>query len=89
LCPGLAGNEWIAFAQRDGVPAAEFFLSLQFASGMSDIRAMLQQALKVFMETTNRRMAPGAEARAYADGAPLYQARANAIRSKGAAGQYP
>jgi hypothetical protein len=82
-------NEWVKFAQSAGIEAAELFLGLQFASSLSDVGTLLARVPPVFMTAVQTRMAPFAEARAYADGAPLYRARADAIRNKGNAGQYP
>jgi hypothetical protein len=75
----------------DARTAAQNWLRAQTAASRAEIQNTLligalresMRALKALMET-----APGAEPRAYGDGAPIYLARATAIRTKGDAGDY-
>ena len=81
-------HEWARIAQSDGIPAAEQFLFLRGTSSVNDVQTALAGVPKIVYDKTGSKMSPGAENRAYADGAPLYQARADSIRSKGTAGGY-
>ncbi len=75
----------------DAARAARNYLNAQTAASTEEIEdTLLGKAIDVsytvivaLMETP-----PGAEPRAYGDGAPIYQARADAIRTKGDAGDY-
>ena len=75
---------------QSGVTLARNWLNTQTAGSVADVNALLAQVPARVAATVDAAMAyPGREERAYADGAPLYLARANAIKTKGDAGQYP
>jgi len=66
------------------------WLNNQTANSEADVRTLLSRANDRLKSYARAKMTnPGKEARAYADGAPLYLARAQAIQSKGNAGDYP
>jgi hypothetical protein len=81
-------SEWVKIA-RDSLPQAQKWLMGKTASTPLEISFLLTDLGKQFMKTVGDKMRPGAEDRAYADGAPLYRARVNAIIAKGHAGGYP
>jgi hypothetical protein len=75
----------------DAATAAQNWLNAQTASSRTQIQnTLLRRALRESMTVLEALMetAPGAEQRAYGDGAPVYQARASAVRTKGDAGDY-
>jgi hypothetical protein len=75
----------------DAARAAQNWLSAQTAVSRAEIQnTLLTGSLRQSMTALNALMetAPGAEPRAYGDGAPVYLARAAAIRTKGDAGDY-
>ena len=76
---------------RDGATAAKNWLDAQTATSAASIRStLIPQAVTEGERVINTLMAtpPGKEERAYGDGAPLYQARADAIKAKGDVGDY-
>jgi len=70
--------------------AAQTWLNTQTASSASQVRnTLMPQARNQGVAAFNAKVAlPSAEGDAYGDGAPLYLARANSIKSKGDAGDY-
>ncbi|KPK05912.1 MAG: hypothetical protein AMJ56_15280 [Anaerolineae bacterium SG8_19] len=76
---------------REGFRAAKNWLGRQTSTSASHVRdTLLPQALTEGGRVLRARMAapPGAEPRAYGDGAPTYTARSNRIKTKGDADQY-
>src|SRR5262249_681581 len=75
---------------RAGVVAAQAWLNTKTASSVAQVNTLLGAVPGRVAATVSAAMSfPGREERAYGDGAPLYLARANAIKAKGDAGQYP
>ncbi|WP_030437491.1 hypothetical protein [Actinoplanes subtropicus] len=75
---------------RSGTAAAQAWLTAQNAGSVADIQALLAQVPgKVIAFSQAAMPYPAKEERAYGDGAPAYRARADAIRAKGAHGDYP
>jgi len=73
-----------------GVTEAVKWLTTQTASDEAGVRSLLGQARdKIIAYVRSKMVNPGKEERAYADGAPKYKARADAIKKKGDAGGYP
>jgi len=71
------------------VSAIKTFLDGRTASSAAEVRALLPAALTEGQRVFNALIAaPAGEGDAYADGAPLYQARADAITAKGDRGGY-
>ncbi|MCB0208686.1 MAG: LysM peptidoglycan-binding domain-containing protein [Anaerolineae bacterium] len=72
------------------VTAIENWLNSQTATSATEIRdTLLSQALAEGQRVFNAlASAPAAEGDAYGDGAPLYQARADAVKAKGDVGDY-
>jgi hypothetical protein len=74
---------------RQGLQVATNWLRTQSASSATEVQNLLPEAVNRIVQTINVGMAdPGSEERAYGDGAPLYQARADSIKRKGEAGDY-
>jgi hypothetical protein len=74
---------------REGVVAAQAWLNHQAAGSVAGVNALLAEVPGRVAADVGTAMAyPGSEERAYRDGAPLYLARANAIKAKGDAGAY-
>lgn len=74
---------------RARVAAIKAFLDGQMATTAADVRALLPMALAEGQRVFNAMIsAPAGEGDAYADGAPLYQARADAIQRRGDLGLY-
>lgn len=79
-------------AHTYGQPAFDFartWLTAQSANSAADATTLAQQVPGKMRESYNASYAPGKESRAYGDGAPLYLARATAVRNKGQSNQYP
>ncbi|GAB4190274.1 MAG: hypothetical protein OHK0022_02860 [Roseiflexaceae bacterium] len=75
---------------RQGVSTAQTWLNTQTAAAPPDVAALLAQVpQRVIAESQANMPYPAKEERAYGDGAPLYQARADAIKTKGDGGGYP
>lgn len=73
-----------------GVTEAVRWLTSQTASDEAGVRMLLSQTRdKILAYVRSKMVNPGKEERAYADGAPKYKARADAIKKKGDAGGYP
>jgi hypothetical protein len=73
-----------------GVTNAQAWLNTQTASSAADVQNLLTQVPGKVIATSQAAMTmPGKEERAYIAGAPLYSARAVAIKAKGDAGGYP
>lgn len=78
-------------AHTYGRPAFEFaqtWLSGQTAANEAEVRALVNQVPTKMHENYATAYAPGKETRAYGDGAPLYRARADAVKAKGDSGGY-
>lgn len=74
---------------RSGVTLAENWLNTKVAASVAEVNVLLGQVPARVAATVQAAMAyPGRELRAYGDGAPLYLARATAIKTKGDAGGY-
>jgi len=74
---------------RSGVTLAQNWLNGQPAASVAQVHTLLGQVPGRVAATVSAAMAyPGREIRAYGDGAPLYQARATAIKTKGDARGY-
>ncbi|HZP03459.1 MAG TPA: hypothetical protein VFB43_01075 [Terracidiphilus sp.] len=72
-----------------GVTDAQAWLNTKAAGNVAGVQAFLNQVPGRVANTVATGMAfPGLEERAYGDGAPLYRARANAIKQKGDANGY-
>lgn len=75
---------------REGVVAAQAWLNGQTAGSLAGVSTLLAEVPgRVHADVDTAMAFPGREERAYRDGAPLYLARANAIKAKGDAGKYP
>ncbi|HMG73694.1 MAG TPA: hypothetical protein VK582_09345 [Pyrinomonadaceae bacterium] len=73
-----------------GTTLAQNWLNTQTAGSVAAVNALLGQVPAKVAATVSAAMAyPGREERAYDDGAPSYQARADAIKKKGDAAGYP
>ena len=72
-----------------GVNDAQTWLNAQTASSAADVQALLAQVPAKVIATSDSKANPGKENRAYGAGAAAYATRANAITTKGNAGQYP
>lgn len=73
-----------------GVQDAQTWLNGQTAANVQAARSLLSRVPSRVADVRKRDMTPpGVEMRAYGDGAPLYKARADAIKAKGDAGSYP
>lgn len=80
-------TEYVDFG-RQGLTVAQNWLNAQTAATTDDVRTLLPQAQnRIFQLIIAAEGAP-MEQRAYGDGAPLYKARADAIKRKGEAGDY-
>jgi hypothetical protein len=74
---------------RNGVTVAQTWLNGQTAGSVAAVNALLGQVPGRVADVRRAAMTfPGREERAYADGAPLYLARANAVKAKGDANGY-
>lgn len=74
----------------EGRKLAQAWLNKQKVSGAGDVDTLLDQVPAYVEGHIQTKMAPpGREQRAYANGAPDYQARADAIKAKGDSGKYP
>jgi hypothetical protein len=74
---------------RNGVTMAQAWLNSQTAASVAAVNALLGQVPGRVADVRRAAMTyPGREERAYADGAPLYLARANAVKRKGDANGY-
>lgn len=74
----------------DGVVLADKWLNKQTASTEAEAIRKATQALDIVRSKVDTEMVvPASEKRAYGDGAPLYRARADAIKAKGDAKKYP
>jgi len=74
----------------EGVTDAQTWLNAQTASSVADVQNLLAHVPAKVVATSKAAMTmPGKEERAYTAGAPLYTARAAAIKTKGDAGSYP
>jgi hypothetical protein len=74
---------------RSGVSLAQTWLNGQTALSVADVNTLLGEVPARVIATRSAAMThPGREERAYGDGAPLYLARANAIKTKGDTGGY-
>lgn len=76
---------------REGFRAAQRWLGRQTSTSASHVRdTLIPQAVTEGGRVLRARMAapPGAEPRAYGDGAPVYTARKNLIKTKGDTDQY-
>jgi len=72
-----------------GTTTAQSWLLTQAASRVAEVQALLAQIPGKVINFVDAAMAyPAREERAYADGAPLYRARAGAIKAKGDRGEY-
>lgn len=81
-------NERVTFG-RSASTVAQNWLSTQTAASAGDVNTLLGQVPGRMLSTVAASMTfPAKEQRAYTDGAPLYQARADSIRAKGAAHLY-
>lgn len=69
---------------------AQTWLSAQTASSASQIETLLMPRAYAVARLTKKRLSnqPSTEGDTYGDGAPLYQARADSIKTKGDAGDY-
>ncbi|HET6467780.1 MAG TPA: hypothetical protein VFG43_05310 [Geminicoccaceae bacterium] len=75
---------------KAAVAAEEAALNKQTAATMDEVKQLLKDIPDRIIQARAAGMTPPAsEDRAYADGAPLYKARADAIRTQGKAGKYP
>jgi hypothetical protein len=75
-----------------GQPAFEFaqtWLGTQTAADDAGVTTLVNQVPDKMHESYAASYAPGKESRAYGDGAPSYQARADAVKTKGDGGGYP
>jgi hypothetical protein len=73
-----------------GVTAAQAWLNGHAAAKVAAVQRLVNQVPgRVANTVANGMQAPAREQRAYADGAPFYLARANAIKAKGDAHGYP
>jgi hypothetical protein len=75
---------------RKGASDAEKWLGSQVAARKEDVPALLDTAWtnQIFQVWDRFTDPPAVEERAYADGAPSYQARADSIKAKGDKGDY-
>src|SRR5215471_14382563 len=80
-------NERQGFA-RTGVAEAQTWLNGRTAGSVADVNALLAHVPGKVL-ASSRAHNPGKEERAYGAGAPAYTARADAIRARGRAGEYP
>lgn len=75
---------------QSGVTLAQNWLNSQSAASVADVNTLVGQVPARVIAVRRAAMTyPGREQRAYRDGAPLYTARANAIKTKGDGGGYP
>jgi hypothetical protein len=82
-------NERFGFAQS-GLTAVQAWLNTQTAGSVADVQSLLNQVPGRVIASSQAAMPfPAKEERAYGDGVPLYKARADSIKTKGAAGTYP
>lgn len=82
-------NEDLMYS-RQGVAASQTWLNSQSAGNVAAVQSLLAQVPARVSSSTHTAMAfPAREERAYGAGAPAYLARANAIKTKGDAGDYP
>ena len=85
---GFHADEDVKFGQ-EGVILAQNWLNTQTARTYDDVGALLNRVNPMIAAKVDKEMAlPGRELRAYADGAPDYLSRANAIKRKGDAKGY-
>ncbi len=85
---GFHADEDVKFGQ-DGVTVAQNWLNSKTAQSYDDVGNLLNGVTPRVVSTVDAAMAlPGREIRAYADGAPDYLARAQAVKSKGDAKGY-
>ena len=81
----IAG-EYVPLAFEDAME----WLKLQVAEDEDQAREFVKEAVPLIMERyIVDKMGPGAEPRAYGDGAPLYEARVEKITKKADEGEYP
>lgn len=74
---------------RSGTALVQNWLNTQTAASIADVNALVNQVpARVEARLRAGMTMPAREERAYADGAELYRARANAIKTKGDAGGY-
>lgn len=74
---------------RQGVEDARTWLNTREAGDVAGVQALLNQVPGKVAHTVAAGMTfPGLEERAYGDGAPVYKARADAVKTKGDAGGY-
>ena len=74
---------------KQGVTDAQTWLNTQAAGDVAGVQALLNQVPGKVANTVAAGMTfPGLEERAYGDGAPAYKARADAVKTKGDAGNY-
>lgn len=79
-------------ANTYGKPAFEFaetWLSSQTAADEAGVTTLVNQIPDKMHESYAASYTPGKESRAYGDGAPSYQTRADAVKTKGDGGGYP
>jgi hypothetical protein len=82
-------TDWSNHASS-GVVLAQNWLNGQSASSVAEVQTLLAKVPGRVAQTGHAAMAyPGREERAYGDGAPVYTARANAVKAKGDKGEYP
>jgi len=67
---------------------AQTWLNGHTANSVADVQNLLTQVPAKVLTKELSLLFPGAESRAYGNGAPAYTARANAITTKGNAGKY-
>jgi|GEM_PF-1551101 len=81
-------NEDVTFGSQGAVIARDW-LNTQTARKLEDLDPMIHNvAVKVAAKIDQEMALPGSENRAYDDGAPLYTARAQAVKTKGDAKGY-
>jgi hypothetical protein len=75
---------------KAAVATEEAALNRQSAADMDEVKQLLKDIPDRIIQARAAGMTPpGSEDRAYADGAPAYKARADAIKARGVAGKYP
>jgi hypothetical protein len=74
---------------RLGVEAAQTTLANQTATTVAEVQGLVAKIPGQVQKVRHDRFIPGAESRAYGDGASKYQALANAVKSRGDGGKYP
>jgi len=81
-------NEWATVAQNS-VSEAQQWLMGKTAPTIPAVSVLMEDLSKEFMRIVGTKVAPGAEARAYADGKTEYVWRSSRIMDKGDQGMYP